>query len=42
MASKLNRRLLFFIENLEFNSSFDKVLQKITSILLLQTYLGGR
>ena len=26
----------------EFNSSFDKILQKITSILLLQTYLGSR
>ena len=26
----------------EFNSSFDKVLQKIISILLLQIYLGSR
>ena len=26
----------------EFNSSIDKILQKITSILLLQTYLGSR
>ena len=41
MASK--EEITIFHRNFrEFNSSFDQVLQKIISILLLQIYLGSR
>ena len=41
MASK-EEITVFHRKFKEFNSSIDKILQKITSILLLQTYLGSR